>query len=123
VSQSHPVLVSYPDKEKPPLITINRNLSDQLVKNLAEELFALLADAVLSRIFPMQCDVQLLLQVDNVDLGRWLGGHIPNPQRTILHVLVRRQDGVEEVLVFLRLLIELARLDLTILFGLKLCGN
>lgn len=94
MSQSHSVFVSNPYKKKSPLVAVNRNLPNQLVENLAEKLFTLLADAVLSRIFPMQCDVQLLLQVDNVDLGRWLGGHIPDPQRAILHVLVRRQDRV-----------------------------
>jgi len=68
----------------------------------------------------------LLLQVDNVDLSRWLRGHIPDPERPVFHVLVRRQDGVEKVLVVLRLrfLVELARLWLaTLLLGFQLRGH
>jgi len=57
VGHCHSVLVPHPNKEQATLIAVNRDLPDQLVENLAKELFALLADAVLPRVFLEQSDV------------------------------------------------------------------
>ena len=70
--QNHAVLVAHPLEQKAPLRAINRDLPYQLIENLLEELFADLANAVLPRVLPVERVLQLLLQVDDIDLGRGL---------------------------------------------------
>ena len=52
--QNHAVLVAHPLKQKAPLRAVDCYLTDQLIENLLEELFADLADAVLPCVLPME---------------------------------------------------------------------
>ena len=69
MGEDHPILITYSHKEEAALSTIDSDLSDQLIKQFAEQLLADLANAMLAGILFVQSVVQLLLQVSNVDLG------------------------------------------------------
>ena len=73
VRQHHIVLISHTQQQRPSLLTINRDLSNHFVEDLAEELLAHRAHALLLRCLSLQGVVQLLLQVDHIDGCRGLG--------------------------------------------------
>ena len=52
--QNHAVLVTHPLEQKAPLRAVDCYLTDQLIENLLEELFADLADAMLPRVLPVE---------------------------------------------------------------------
>ena len=55
--------------------------------------------------------VKLLLQIKNIDCGRWLRGDVTHEQIAALRGLSRRQDRVQVVLVtFLLVLLRLVHL-------------
>ena len=78
---------------------------------MGEELLSEGAQASFTRLAVLNLVVELLLQIKNIDCGRWLRGDVTHEQIAALRGLSRRQDRVEVVLVtFLLVLLRLVHL-------------
>ena len=57
VGQQHAILVTHPHQKEPSLCTVDRDLPNHLIKDLLEELFTHLADAVFAGLLAMQFEI------------------------------------------------------------------
>ena len=101
----HLDLVTYTHQQETTLGTVDGNLTDQLIKALGKKFLTEWADTGLASTALLDIGIELILQIDNVDLGCGLWWDVHHIQTTGLGVLTWRQDRVQIVLVTLLLVL------------------
>ena len=97
----HAGLVPDSDQLVASLDAVERDLSNDLIEALREELLANRADAVGSSAQVVQLFVQPLFEIQNVGARRGRCRDVTHPELIVLDYLLRRQDLVEVILVAL----------------------
>lgn len=101
----HLDFVTDTNKKEASFSTVDSDLTDEFIEALGEELFSEGANTGLTRLTSLNASIELVLQIDNVNLGGGLGRHVTHPEAALIRVLSRGQNRVEVVLVTLLLIL------------------